>query len=726
MKSKHIERIRFLAVSAILVAVGLFLLTRYPPTGDIVKILPDDNATRTLSLSNRFDSSKKLFVLVRGFEEKSLEKAAKIQAILEKQKSVESVFFNVTDISPRVQSYLADNHYYLSDFNTTPFSSEGIGQRLNETAQSIFSGNAYMSLDTQDPLNLFTQIPIVSATMKGGYLIVPGEGYCLIASISPSISDLEGSRQMYDEVMGALSVYKDDIVVFSPNFYSVENSAFIKNDVQNITFITFIILIAVYFTLLRNKSLLLFSITTLVVSAIVALIAVKGIFGEVSILVVAFGAGIASIAEDYLFMLFLNDDYRYRRFNKQVFYGFMATEAGLLSLVWIDFPLIAQLALFAAISLGVSYSIFAFFFHKLEFYQTKHSTKESLIYERMLSMRRIPPAVFLVASAAMIAYALPRISFDPNFRHLDYQNEKLISSETLFNTTLGGDKIPVLISAKTLEELLRFSEQLHTAVPKSFSIANLAVSGHKGQMREAEIKAFDFPHIKQELESSAIAAGFRPGTFSDSYSDLQNLHPYKMDEQAIKELGIELLRHDGLISTIGYIDEADLGGIKGFAFAKPIIGRELLSQSATAALEQFKSFFAIASLALLLMVVIATRRQALYAINFLLFPVASILCMLSFLDGYNIMHMFALFLMMIYGIDYGIYLSKGGNSGTMRAVIYSSITTFAGFGILIFSEVPAVYAIGESTLVGLLSLFLLFFQKNYASKEPDAINHSVS
>lgn len=699
------------------------MLTRYPPTGDIIKILPDDNATRTLALYNRFDSSKKLFVLVRGFEGESLEKATKIQAILEKQKSVESVFFSVTDISPRVQNYLADNYYYLSDFNAAPLTSAAISQRLQDMANSIFSGGAYVSLDTQDPLRLFTQMKIIPAAMKEGFLVVPNEGYCLIASISPNVSDLEGSRQMYDEVMGALSGYKEDIVVFSPNFYSVENSAFIQNDVENITLFTFVILIAVYFILLRNKSLLLFSITTLIVSAVVALIAVKGIFGEVSILVVAFGAGIASIAEDYLFMLFLNDDYRTRRFNKQVFYGFMATEAGLLCLVWIDFPLIAQLALFAAISLGVSYLIFAFLFQRLEFYQTPGTAKESRIYERMVPMRRIPPAFFLVASLAMIAYALPRIAFDPNFRHLDYQNEKLLSAETLFNKTLGGEKIPVLISAKTLEELLVSAEQFRSVVPESFSIANMAVSEAKAKSREEKIKAFDFSTIAKEIESSASTAGFRPGTFAESYASLDTLSPYRMDEKAITELGVEVLRHDGIISTIGYIEEGDIGKLKGLDFARPIIGRELLSQSATAALEQFKSFFVIASIVLLLIVAVATRGQALYALNFLLFPVASILCMFTFLDGYTIMHLFALFLMMIYGIDYGIFLSRGGDSATMRAVIYSSITTFAGFGILVFSEVPAVYAIGESTLIGLTALFILFFQK---TKESDASIHPAS
>lgn len=711
MKSKLIERMRFLLLSAVFIAAGVFLLTRYPPTGDIIKILPDDNATRTLSLYNTFESSKKLFVLVRGFEGKSLEKANRIKAILERQKSVENVFFNVTDISPRVQSYLADNYYYLSDFNATHLSGQSIQQRLDATAQSIFSGGAYVSLDTQDPLHLFTQMRIIAATMKDGFLVVPGKGYCLIASVSPSVSDLEGSRRMHDEVMGALSEYKNDIVVFSPNFYSVENSAFIKKDVETITIFTFVILLGVYFFLLRNKILLVFSVTTLIVSAVIALIAVKGIFGDVSILVVAFGAGIASIAEDYLFMLFINDDYRHHRFNKPVFYGFMATEAGLVSLVWIDFPLIAQLALFAAISLAISYLIFAFFFRRLEFYQEEKSDSHNSIYDRFLSVRRVPPAVFLVASLAMMAYALPRISFDPNFRHLDYQNQKLMSAEALFNETLGGDKIPVLISAKTMEELLVSAERFRATVPASFSIANLSVSQHKARMREAEIRSFDFERVAKELNRSAVSAGFRPGTFDESYRALKHLSPYRMDEEAIAQLGVEVLRHDGVVSTIGYMDEADMGKLSGMDFAKPIIGRELLSQSAMAALEQFKLFFVIASLALILIVGIATAREALYAINFILFPVASILCMLTFLEGYNIMHLFALFLMMIYGIDYGIFLAKGSSGTSIRAVIYSTITTFAGFGILFFSQVPAVYAIGETTLVGLASLFILFFQK---------------
>ncbi len=711
MKSKHFERLRFLILCALIIVAGTFFLNRAPLSGDIVKILPEDEATRTLSLYNRFESSKKLFVMVRGFDEESLRKANEIKTLLEAQSTVENVFFNITDLSPKVQRYLGDNYHYLSDFNDTALSPETIRARLNETAEAMLAGGGYVSLDRHDPLKLFTPMRVMSAEMKNGFLIVPGKGYCLIASITPAVSDIDASREMYNQVMGALEVYRNDIVLFSPNFYGVENSAFIKNDVEKITLVTFVILVLVYFFLLRSRVLLLFSVTALVTSTLVALIVLKAVFPDVSILVVAFGAGIASIAEDYLFMMFVNDDYRRRRFNKQVFYGFAATEAALLSLVWIDFPLIAHLSLFTAVSLAVSYFIFAFVFPRLEFYRPDEPQGDDALFARLQPLRRIPPVFFLAVSIAMIAYAVPRITFDPNFRHLDYQNQKLLEAEALFNDTLGGEKIPVLLKAPNLEALLVAAERFRAAVPESFSIANLALSPEKAAQREAQIRAFDFDRLSRELSAAAPEAGFRSGIFDEAYASLRNLPPFRIDEKALSQLGIEIRYHEGQVMSLAYMEENELAAIEALEFATPIIGRELLSQSATAAAGQFSRFFLIATLAVLVIVVAATRKRSLAAINFLLFPVASILCLLSFLDGYNIMHLFALFLMMIYGVDYGIYLSREEGDSSLRAVSYSLITTFAGFGILAFSEVPAVYSIGYATLVALGAVAVLFFQK---------------
>jgi predicted exporter len=140
--------------------------------------------------------------------------------------------------------------------------------------------------------------------------------------------------------------------------------------------------------------------------------------------------------------------------------------------------------------------------------------------------------------------------------------------------------------------------------------------------------------------------------------------------------------------------------------------KELLSRSALNALEKFTTIFALGFVAMLLIVVSVTKRRALYALNFLFFPMAVIVAMFALDGSYNLMHLFTLFLMMVYGIDYGIYLSRGEWDASMRAVVYSCLTTFAGFGILVLSDVPAVHSIGETSIAGILAILVLFFQKN--------------
>jgi predicted exporter len=85
--------------------------------------------------------------------------------------------------------------------------------------------------------------------------------------------------------------------------------------------------------------------------------------------------------------------------------------------------------------------------------------------------------------------------------------------------------------------------------------------------------------------------------------------------------------------------------------------------------------------------------------------------MFAITGSFNLMHIFALFLMMIYGINYGIYLANDKIGNSMRAVIYSCMTTFAGFGILSFSSVPAVYSMGYVSIVAIVAILILFFQK---------------
>lgn len=712
MKLKHFERLRFLLFALIFSAIGITLFIKYPLQGDISKALPKDNATGILSLYNQFDSSKKLLVLVEGFTPESLEKAHAIKAKLSTLSQVENVYFGASDIAPEVRKYLAANWYYLSDFNATTLTEDEISNRLETLKVNMLSGGAYTQVDLTDPLGLFTNPSFMQGTQKDGMMIVPNKGYCVIASVRPSVGDMKGSKKLYDEVKTSLQSYKVGIIVFCPNFYSVENSAYIQNDVEKITALTILMLIGVYFFLLRNKVMLLFSLITLFFSGLMAILLVKLMFTDVSMLVVAFGAGIATIAEDYLFMLFLNDSYRKKQFNWAVFWGFSATEVGLLSLSFIDFPLVSQLACFALISLAISYLLFAFIFPHLKFYPETTAGKSDLFFDKLHNFRRIPPVIFTLLSVLFVFLSLPYLAFDSNLRNLDYQNIPLLKAEKLFEETLGGDRIPVIITGETIEKLLQNAELLHARAPSSYSVSNIALSNTSSLERTQKIQEHDFKTLRTHLEIEAKKAGFRDGIFKNAYLPLEHLSPYTLNTDALQILGTQILKTDTGFKSLGYIQKIDLPRIATYPFFTPIDAKNLLANSASNALKEFTTIFSVGFALMLTIIIAVTRRRALYALNFLFFPMSVILLLFAVTGSYNLMHLFALFLMMVYGIDYGIYLSGKEISNSIKAVVYSCLTTFAGFGLLILSDVPAVHSIGEVSIVGILAILTLFFQKS--------------
>jgi predicted exporter len=703
--------LRFALVAVVIIIIGVTLFIRYPLQGDIAKALPSDQASGVLEEYSAFDSSRKLLVLVEGFDGESLDRAYEIKERLSHLDQVQSVYFDPSDIDPKAKEYLANNWFYLSDFNTTIPERTGLKSKLQELKNEMLQGGVYSPLDTNDPLGLFTQPAFIQGAHKEGMMIVPNRGYCVMAQVKPSVGDMENSQQLYDEAWSVLKPYGTKITVFCPNFYSVENSRFIQNDVEKITALTIAMLIGVYFFLLRNKVLLFFSLTTLFLSGLLAILIVKMIFADVSMLVVAFGAGIATIAEDYLFMLFLNDSYKKREFNWAVFWGFCATQVGLLSLSLINFPLIAQLALFAFISLTISYLIFVFIFPRLQFYAHQTTKTRERLVDFFTKFSRIPPIVFTLLSVVLITLSVSNLTFDPNFRHLDYQNRPLLEAEKLFSQTLGEDKTPVIIRGKTQEELLINAQAFRHIAPKSYSIANMTLSNKGAQERKAHIEAVDFVSLRHNLEGVAKEVGFREGMFSQSYRSLSTMNNYSLDKEAIKSLGLEIIETSQGYSSLAYVSADELTSLKGLPYVSIVDAKELLSHSALNALSEFRAIFLLGFVAMLLIVVSVTRRKALYALNFLFFPVAVIIALFAWNGSYNLMHLFTLFLMMVYGIDYGIYLSRGEMSASMRAVVYSCLTTFAGFGVLILSEVPAVHSIGETSIVGILAILILFFQK---------------
>jgi len=78
------------------------------------------------------------------------------------------------------------------------------------------------------------------------------------------------------------------------------------------------------------------------------------------------------------------------------------------------------------------------------------------------------------------------------------------------------------------------------------------------------------------------------------------------------------------------------------------------------------------------------------------------------------MHLFSMVIIVVAGIDYGVYMSQANSSKTKEAIFYSLFTTFSGFGILVLSNIGAIHSIGAVVTIGVLSiLFLILFLNKF-------------
>jgi len=134
----------------------------------------------------------------------------------------------------------------------------------------------------------------------------------------------------------------------------------------------------------------------------------------------------------------------------------------------------------------------------------------------------------------------------------------------------------------------------------------------------------------------------------------------------------------------------------------------MFSKQATQMYDDLALYSSLVIIALFVLLSLSVKSKFLYALNFIIFPSSFTLAILSIFCTINLMHLFSLIILIAIGIDYGIYMSNTDKQdNTILAIRYSLLSTFAGFGVLLFSSIVALESIGMVISLGIASIFLL-------------------
>ncbi len=672
----------------------------------MLSIFQSDANIEKLKRLNSFETSSTLFVTIRGFTTQNRERLISIEKELKTLPFIKDTKLNLSKIE--ISDYLKNNYFLLSEFKPIDIEPKNIQNRVQKLKKGLIDSLIYQPIDKNDPFHLFN-FNIFSSDKLGrdGYLTLGEYGYLLTAQLDSKMSDMKSAKEIEQE-LSSIFVEQDDVVAFSTLFFTAQNSTIIESSVHTILYISFALLIVLFFLTLRDYRVLIANTITLASSIFVALGISTAIFSELSIFTLAFGSAISSISVDYLFHNYFHLQYLKKEVNRAILIGFFTTALGFMMLQFVSFPLISQLSVFALISLGFSYFQFTFIYPYFGF--SPKSNRLNLDF--VSNIKTILPinAIFLF-SILTIVYAGATIEFDYNLKNLDYDNQELKAKQAIIQDNIP-QKTTILIEANSVNQLIDRAYQLQKLIPSTNAISKLALTDKQFRDKKEQIESYDFKKLKELLNISAKKLGFKDGYFSSSYDFIESIPKhYSIDLKTFKNLSYEIIKRDNRYYTIATIDKSDIINLKVIEGIYPIETSKLIKETTKKMFDSLLFYLFVTFFSIVVIISFVVREKTILALNFILFPIAMILLYLSFVS-INIMHLFSIIIIIVAGIDYGIYMSQENSKETKEAIFYSLFTSFAGFGILVLSSIGAIHSIGVVITIGILSiLFLVLFLK---------------
>ncbi|HIP20550.1 MAG TPA: hypothetical protein EYG70_05450 [Sulfurimonas sp.] len=682
-----------LLVAAVLLKDSIHLST------NILSLFAPKESLQKLSIANELGYSKEMLVLVKGFDKKSKKNLRALVKEFESLKSIENVTYKLKP-SEEIQRYYKEYHNLLADFNNKPLLQIQIREKLQKLYDGLHSNVLYKPVDKNDPLSLFSMHKKKMPSHKGKYISLGNEGYILKITTKIEPSQMDEARALYAEVERILKNYPGTIS-FAPFFYSVENSAKIKGDVQYIVALSTIILLLIYLVMLRDVKLLSHTFTALVSSMLFATLVCTTLVENFGVLSLAFGTTLTAVSIDYFFHYYFHGFYQSKkRFDSSVFYGFITTVVAFGIFALMPVAMIAQISLFALLSLSFAYILFTFVFVHLEI---KPYEKEVVKSKKSFT---IASPYVTVLSLVLLMYGVLSLNFDTNVRNLDYQNTKLQKLQELFSSASAHKLYPVIVQGLSKEKLLDTLHFLKKSQKESFSFANFIPTSKECLKRQKTLKEYDFFHLNVMLNTEADRIGFKKSYFKDAYVSMKVPKCSSFNWDAFTTLSLKVIKKEEMYYTIAMVPNIDKA-IK-IDNIEPIDVGSIFAKVAKDMLDNIMLYSLLVLLAVFVLLFLSVKERFFYALNYILFPLAFTLSVISTFYELNIMHLFSLIILIAIGIDYGIYMSKSKElQSTTLSIKYSLLSTFAAFGVLLFSSIAALYSIGLVISLGVSSLFIL-------------------
>lgn len=686
---------------------------------DLLSIFPANYPeVERLEAYQKFDSSQKILFEITP---KNSEYIKIFKEELQKTYGIKKVINNIKDFSsPKFNQFINETSLLRSNLQLPENQNkEWVKAKLIQLKKVLYTSPFLLSSDIikNDPLDIFTEIKpsllgIKSIISPTGHLISPN-GTIMMGETHISVSNIAESSKMVDAIKSLIHTYRNDLTIkyFSPHRYSVENSRALQKIITIMLIFITLAIFLFYWKVVGSIRLILATYAVIGASILLSFIITTQIYSTLSIFTLAFSTTVLGLAIDYSAHYYVTGNLYEKpyKINRDIFLAYFSSAAGLLLLSFSDFPLLKQIGLFC--SLGLTFSFFGTTWLLPRFGDFKFDNKTPMFSKSKLKYRFFYVAV--AGSILLIIILLSNMHIDSNLRNLDYNNKITKPIETYFNHLMSAGNKICLISANSREVLLEKTEKIKSEFKdqkvKSLFITDFLPSRKIQSDRIKQIKTTDWTTIKILLDEESKKLGFKTDFFKNTYvfNQLTILNSY----DKLSNTGMQIIHSNNKYYTAGLVEQAALPVPNVYFLNSETILKEMQK-------EIFYQFYLIIGITILLIcsglaMVYKNLSKVVVSTAFILMPMAAALTIMKlFRIELNILHLFSFLMILIAGIDYGIYYNTAEKFHTIRfALFISAVTTLINFIPFLFTNTGALISTAIPIVTGIMTILIIALLK---------------
>ena len=686
--------------------------------------------------------------------------------------------------SERDRAFLFGNRYLLSTAVTpSRFSEDGLHAALSDSIDLLASpaGLLVKSLLPRDPsgemLQLLEQLDSGSQPplVDGAWASRDGTRALMLMQTRAAGSDTDAQqhamaaiRQAFDQALDQASgaTASAQLVMTGPGVFSVTSRETIKRQVTRLSIISLALIATLLLLVYRSFSALALGLLPVISGVLAGIAAVSLGFGAVHGITLGFGTALIGEAVDYSIYLFVQSEQNradhqswLKRFWPTIRLGVLTSIAGLASLLLSGFPGLAQLGLYAIAGLIAAATVTRFVLPSLlpanfRIHDLSGVGRSLSGVVQHAAALRWPAVIVLLAGCAILAINRDSL-WNDTIASLSPVSQADVELDTRLRADMGAPDVRYLVvaSGASQESVLRAAEQVSTLLQTQVEEGELAgfespsrylPSVATQRARQASIPPR--PVLETRLAQAVQGLPVREHLFAPFLGDADAarsrplLRPSEL-QQTSMALAVDalLIQQRGqwralLPLTAPEGGSIDAGAIRAALSAIPDVVFVDLKAESNRLYSGYLREAIVLSLGGLLAIVallLAVFRSPMRVLRILAPLAAAVITVTAGLSLFGqqmiILHLVGLLLVAAVGSNYALFFDRPDPRTpilprTLASMLFASLTTVAGFGLLAFSDVSILQALGVTVAPGVI--LALFYSAIFA-RQADACQSNV-